>query len=137
MERSAHAAGSRHRNLGRTLYALAVIPIVAGAVGVVFGGSSIPASGEPTAAVESELRFYAVWWIGAGLFMVWLAPRVAEHAREFRVFCALLFLSGLSRGLAVLDAGWPPTGLVVLMAAELTISVALFLWDAGLRRGAG
>jgi hypothetical protein len=83
------------RTLQRTLYVLAVIPVVAGASTVLLGSESVPAAGKPTASIESELRFYSVWWIGAGLFLAWLAPRIEERTRELRVFCALLFLAGL------------------------------------------
>jgi len=106
--------GRSLRNLQRALYVLAVIPVVAGGATALLGSASIPSSGEPTASIESELRFYSVWWIGAGLFLAWLAPRVAERTRELRVFCALLFFAGLTRLLAVSDAGWPHASQLVL-----------------------
>ena len=81
------------RTLRRTLYVLAVIPIVAGTLTVLLGADSVPSPGDPSANLESELRFYSVWWIGAGLFLAWLAPRIEERTLELRVFCALLFLS--------------------------------------------
>ena len=118
------------RNLRRTLYVLAVVPVVAGAATVLFGGDSILGADEASASIESELRFYSVWWIGAGLFLAWLAPRVHERTRELRVFCALLFLSGLSRVFAILDTDWPTTGQVVLMALEFTLPVVLVVWQA-------
>ncbi len=104
--------------------------VVAGSATVLLGGRSIPDAGEPSASLDSELRFYAVWWIGAGLFVIWLAPRLRERTRELRVFCALLFLAGLSRVFAILDSGWPSTGQVVLMVVELVLAVALVVWQA-------
>jgi hypothetical protein len=118
------------RNLKRTLYVLAVIPVIAGASTVLLGSDSIPAAGEPTASLESELRFYSVWWIGAGLFLAWLAPQVDERTLELRVFCALLFLAGVSRVLAILDAGWPRPSQIVLMALEFGLPVILVVWHA-------
>ena len=119
----------------RTLYVLAVIPIVAGASTVVLGSGSVPASGEPSASVESELRFYSVWWIGAGLFLLWLAPQIEERTRELRVFCALLFLAGVSRIIAIVDAGWPEPTQVALMGVELTLPLLLVAWQARALRG--
>ena len=118
------------RNLRRTLYVLAVIPIVAGALTVLLGADSVPSPGDPSANLESELRFYSVWWIGAGLFLAWLAPRIEERTLELRVFCALLFLSGLSRVLAALATDWPSTGQIVLMAIELVLPIVLVAWQA-------
>ena len=66
-------------NLRRTLYVVAVVPIVTGALTAFLGADSVPSPGDPSANLESELRFYSVWWIGAGLFLVWLAPRVEER----------------------------------------------------------
>jgi hypothetical protein len=118
------------RTLQRTLYVLAVIPVVAGASTVLLGSESVPAAGKPTASIESELRFYSVWWIGAGLFLAWLAPRIEERTRELRVFCALLFLAGLSRVLAILDVGWPRPSQIMLMALEFSIPAILVVWQA-------
>ena len=119
--------------LRRTLYALGVIPILAGMWTVVAGSESVPAAGDPNANLESELRFYSVWWIGAGLFVWWLAPRLEERTRELRIFCALLFLAAVSRLLAVLDTDWPSTGQIVLMGVEFTLAIGLPIWQARAR----
>ena len=116
--------------LRRTLYVLAVIPMIAGALTVILGADSVPSPGDPSPNLESELRFYSVWWIGAGLFLFWLAPRVAERTLELRVFCGLLFLSGLSRVVAALDTDWPSTGQLILMGVELALPAVLVLWQA-------
>lgn len=118
------------RNLRRTLYAVAVVPILAGASTVILGADSVPAAGDPSPNLESELRFYSVWWIGAGLFVIWLAPRVEQRTLELRVFCALLFLAGLSRVLAALATDWPSTGQIVLMGIELVLPVVFVAWQA-------
>ena len=118
------------KNLRRTLYVLAVIPIVAGAATALLGSDSLPRAGKPTASIESELRFFSVWWIGAGLFLVWLARRIGQRTLELRVFCGLLFLAGLSRVLGILDAGWPSTLQIVLMGLELSLPVVLVVWQA-------
>lgn len=52
-------------NLRRTLYVVAVVPIVTGALTAFLGGDSVPSPGDPSANLESELRFYSVWWIEA------------------------------------------------------------------------
>jgi len=116
------------------LYVLGTVAIVAGAWTVVAGSESIPSAGDLNANVESELRFYSVWWIGAGLFLWWLAPRVRERTSELRVFCALLFLAAVSRLLAVLDTDWPSTGQIVLMGIEFALAISLPLWQARIAR---
>ena len=121
-------------NLRRTLYVLGVIPILAGAATVALGADSVIGAGEASPNLESELRFYSVWWIGAGVFLIWLAPRVQERTLETRAFCALLFLGGLSRVFAAVATDWPSTGQLILMAIELTLAVVLALWQARVAR---
>ena len=117
-------------HLRRTLYVLSVIPILTGAWTVALGADSVLGAGDASPELESELRFYSVWWIGAGLFLIWLAPRVEERTLETRVFCALLFLSGLSRLFAAVATDWPSTGQIALMAVELVLAVVLAVWQA-------
>ena|SRR5687767_4929164 len=112
------------------LYVLAVIPILTGAWTVALGAESVLGAGDASPELESELRFYSVWWIGAGLFLIWLAPRVEERTLETRVFCALLFLSGLSRLFAAFATDWPSTGQIALMVIELVLAVVLAVWQA-------
>ena len=116
--------------LRRTLYVLSVIPILTGAWTVALGADSVLGAGDASPELESELRFYSVWWIGAGLFLIWLAPRIEERTLETRVFCALLFLSGLSRLFAALATDWPSTGQIALMVVELVLAVVLAVWQS-------
>jgi len=124
------------RNLSRTLYVVAAIPIVTGALTVLLGADSVPSPGDPSPNLESELRFYSVWWIGAGLFLIWLAPRVEERTLELRVFFGLLFLAGVSRILAAIDTDWPSTGQLVLLGFELVLPVVFVVWQARLQSNA-
>jgi hypothetical protein len=112
------------------LYVFAAVAVVAGTATVILGSESIPSAGDPNANLESELRFYSVWWIGAGLFLAWLAPRVEEQTRALRAFCALLFLAATARLLAVLETDWPSTGQIVLMGAEFALALILVAWQA-------
>jgi hypothetical protein len=122
------------RNLQRVIVALGLVPIVTGAASLVFGTDVIPEAGSPSASTESELRFYAVWWLGAGLFLASLAPRVEQRGRELRAVCALLVLGACGRALAIADAGRPQPIFVVLMALEFLIPPVLVLWQARVAR---
>jgi len=120
--------------MGRVLRVLAIVPIVAGAGTIVFGSNVIQDGGSPAASVESELRFYSAWWVGAGLFLWWLAPQVAERRRALRVFCAVLLLGAFGRVLAIVDAGWPDPFFVVLLGVEVVVAAALLALSG---RGSG
>jgi hypothetical protein len=120
--------------LRRTLSVVAFVPIVTGLLTVLLGADSVIGAEEASPNLESELRFYSVWWIGAGLFLLWLAPQVEQRTLELRVFCALLFLSGVSRLLAAAATDWPGTGQVVLMVLELVLPVVFVTWQARVAR---
>lgn len=121
------------RGLRALLYLFGAVAIVAGAWTVVAGSESIPSAGDLNANVESELRFYATWWIAAGVFLVWLAPRVAEQTRALRIFCALLALAATARVFAVIETDWPSTGQTILMSVEYALAALLPLWQALVR----
>ena len=97
---------------------------------VLAGADSVPAPRAASPSVESELRFYSVWYVGAGLALLWLAPRLRDHAREFRVFCGLIFLAGAGRVLAAIETDWPPTPQIALMCIEFTLPIVLLAWHA-------
>lgn len=122
------------RGLQAFLYLFGTVAIVAGAWTVLAGSESIPSAGDLNANVESELRFYATWWIAAGVFLVWLAPRVESQARALRVFCALLALAATARVLAVLETDWPSTGQTMLMGVEYALAVLLPAWQVRVQR---
>jgi hypothetical protein len=128
--RSSTPGGCSRKYLQRLMVGLALVPVATGAVSLVLGTDAISAAGTPSANTESELRFYAVWWIGAGLFLASLAPHIEERGRELRVVCALLALGGVGRALGVADKGWPKPMFVVLMALELLLPLVLVLWQA-------
>jgi hypothetical protein len=122
------------RHLQRAIVAVAAVPIATGAVSILFGSAVIPGGGSPSAGVESELRFYAVWWVGAGVFLASLAPRIEERGRALRAVCALLVLGAVGRMLAIFDAGWPPAMFVVLLGLELVVPLVLVVWHVRVMR---
>lgn len=107
------------------LRALALIPMAAGAATVVLGSAIITGAGAPGPSVESELRFYGAWWVGAGLFLWWLAPEVARRRREVRVFAGLLALGATGRLIGLLVDGEPHWQFAALMVIEYAIAAAL------------
>lgn len=115
--------------MSQTLRVLALVPIAAGLASVLFGSAIVRDGGASNASVESELRYYAVFYVAFGAYLWSLAPRVAERGRELRWAAAVLFCGGLARVVGVLVDGWPEADYVVLMGVELTLPVVLVLWQ--------
>ena len=118
------------RALQRTLAVLAIVPVATGLWTVLAGADSVPAPRDASPSVESELRYYSAWYVGAGLAMFWLSRRLREHPVVFRAFCGVIFLGGCGRLLAAQATDWPPAGQVILLVIELTLPVILLAWHA-------
>ena len=106
---------------------LALIPITAGLASVLLGSAVVPGAGDPGASVESELRFYGAWWVGAGVFLWWLAPQVGRRRRELRVFAGLLALGATGRLIGLAVDGEPHWQFLALMGIEYAVSAALLV----------
>ena len=113
--------------MSQVLRVLALIPIVAGLASVLFGSEIVRGGGPSNASTESELRYYAVFYVAFGAYLWALAPHVATRGRELRWAAAVLFCGGLARVVGVLIDGWPEADYVVLMVVELTLPWVLVL----------
>lgn len=114
--------------LARAVVVVAIVAMTTGALSVALGSAIVPGGDGTAASVESELRFYAAWWFGAGLLLLHLAPRLDERVAEFRGVCAVLFVGGVARALGIAHAGAPHWSLLVLMALELLLPPLLVFW---------
>jgi hypothetical protein len=112
------------RRLRGVLFAGGSVATLAGLHTVTTGARSIV--GEPRAdpAIESELRFYAAFYVAYGLLLLRTAPTADRDAGALRRAAGAMFLGGLARAggwraagrpnavqrlLLVLEVGGPPT----------------------------
>ena len=133
--------GSEPRG-ARALSALLVVggavPIATGAFAVLTGAGGMPGQNEASASVESELRFFAVFWIAYGAALIWTAPRAARETTLVRALMAVLFVGGIARAIAWAAEGRPHGLFIVLMAIELVMPPVVVLWqDRVAQRRAG
>jgi len=94
---------------------------------VLLGSSGQVDGAQAVASVESELRFFAVFWIAYGAVALWVAPRVEREVHIVRALAFFLFLGGVARGIAWIADGRPHPLFVGLLVLELLIPVALLL----------
>lgn len=123
------------RLLSGVLYVGGAVPIVTGVFAVLTGAEGMPGQNEASASVESELRFFAVFWIAFGAAVVWAAPRVARETSLVRALMAVLFLGGLARAIAWAAEGRPHGLFIALMAIELVLPPVIVLWQSRVARG--
>ncbi len=76
--------------------------------------------------VDSELRFYAVFWVTYGAFLIHSARDLANHLQRVPLLLGLFFVGGLGRALSYATTGPPHTLFVILMAIELAFPPFLY-----------
>ena len=122
------------RGLQAVLAFLGVVAVVMGLVGVLGGGDLILDHGEFSNEIDSELRFFAAWYVAAGVFVLRAARRPAAETATVRILFGALFLAGCSRALSLVTVGTPHPVQVVLMVIELVLPFVVIPWQAALAR---
>jgi hypothetical protein len=81
--------------------------------------------------VDSELRFYAPFWIAYGAMLMTTARKLNVYLYRVPLLSAVFFAGGVGRGLAYVFTGPPHPAFVVLMVTEFVLPVIFIgLWAA-------
>lgn len=125
------ARGSRglleNDRLALGVRSLGAVAAVAGARGVVLGAREVTSAGPVPAAIDSEYRFYAAWYLTTG---VAIARRGAPVARgEIPFVSAGLWTAAAGRVLSLTQTGRPTRGQLVLLGVELALPLVLLSWQ--------
>jgi hypothetical protein len=84
-----------------------------------------PVRGLSNADADSEMRFYAVFWIAYGLAMLHIARGIDGSLRWVVLLLALFFLGGVGRLLSLVLVGPPHILFLILMWIELILPLVL------------
>lgn len=83
----------------------------------------------PVSGVDSELRFYAPFWMAYGLLLIATARKLNLHLSRVPLLSALLLAGGIGRSLAYVFTGPPHPAFVVLMIIEFVLpAIFIGLW---------
>ncbi len=116
------------RGLQAFTLVLGLVPVVTGAVGLMGLGDPLYAdSGARLVVLDSNLRFFAGVWLGLGLGVWWLVPRIERETAMFRLLWGAIFLGGVGRVLSWVFAGAPPVPFMGFTALEI-VGAPLFVW---------
>ena len=122
------------RALRAVFYVGGVVATVAGLHTVATGARSIAGQNVANASVESELRFYAAFYVAYGLVVLRVAPRADDDSAAVRALAGALFLAGLARASGWLAAGSPHEFQRGLLIIELVGPPTIVAWQARLAR---
>ncbi len=116
------------------LAVLGSVAIVAGLGTVFFGVDSIVGAEGATATIDSEMRFYAVWYVGAGALLWWSALNLERAGALIRGFPGPATRCG-PLAWAVLAGGRRTSSFSqTLMVIELVLPFVIVGWQVELSR---
>jgi len=90
----------------------------------------------PNVALDSNLRFLSGVWLGVGLTVFGVIPRIERHGFTFRALWGMIFLGGVGRLISLLDAGPPPLPFFGVLALEIVGAPLFVLWQRKIARDA-
>ncbi|MES2818281.1 MAG: DUF4345 domain-containing protein [Pseudomonadota bacterium] len=118
---------------------LGAVPVITGIVGM-FGLSDplYASAGLPESPLlDSNLRFLSAIWLGLGIAVFWLIPRIEQQTVLFRVLWGMIFLGGLGRLMSMFFAGLPPLPFVAFTVLEIVGAPLFIVWQAQVARANG
>jgi hypothetical protein len=107
-----------------------MVAVGAGLQTVILGAGSVIGGGPVTPSFDSELRFYATWYVLAGVLILRAVSRVEAETFTIRAVFATLFFTGVARIISIVAVGAPHTFLMVLMGFELGLPIPIIPWQA-------
>lgn len=110
---------------------LALVPLATGAIGMLGLSDPIYATmGLPrNALLDSNLRFFAGFWLGLGLAMMWLVPRIEMQTVLFRAIWIAIFIGGIGRLLSIFLIGSPPLPFIGFTILEIVGAPLFIAWQ--------
>ncbi|MBX9595617.1 MAG: DUF4345 domain-containing protein [Roseomonas sp.] len=104
----------------------ALVPLTAGAAGVVSGAGFLGEAAGP--ATDSHLRYLSGLLMGFGILAWWCAADMKRRGGVFTILVLIVALGGLARLAGVLGHDRPPLPHLLALGMELLVTPALWLW---------
>jgi hypothetical protein len=116
------------RLLQRVVAVAALVPVLSGLSGVVFG---FALTGDRTMSVsaDSHFRYLSGLLLGIGLCFWSTVPAIEEKTTFFRFLTLVVVLGGLARLLGLWLTGVPSLTMMAALVMELVVTPALCLWQ--------
>jgi hypothetical protein len=124
------------RGLQMILTVLGAVAVAFGGLTVLTGAGGVVDGGPVSASVDSELRFYAAWYLGAGVLMLRSVGRVEAEGPTIRLVCVVFLIAAAARVLSIVGLGTPHPLFVALMVIEFAIPVVIVPWQGAVARRA-
>jgi hypothetical protein len=117
---------------------LGLIPVVTGVISMmgvtdpIYVAANIPHN----TLLDSNLRFFGGLWLGVGLALLWLLPRIDTPVGTvvFRMLWGMIFIGGIGRLLSMIFIGIPPIPFIGFTALEIIGAPLFVLWQSKIKQ---
>lgn len=111
-----------------------LVPIAAGAAGVLHGPSMIRGFESSNADLDSHFSYLSGLLLGIGMAFVFCVLNVRRRAQSFRMLGLIVIAGGLARALAASRLGLPSAAHQFAYVMELVVVPALLVWHRRVER---
>jgi Domain of unknown function (DUF4345) len=117
---------------------LGLIPILTGGLDLIVGANALNLAGAAISpevlanniVLDSQIRFLGSVWLGIGIVLYWLLPKIETQTTLFRLLLGIIFLGGIGRLTSVFLVGVPPIELIAATVLELIGMPLLIFWQS-------
>lgn len=126
----------KKRSLQIATAILGIIPVLTGIIGLsglsdpIYASAGMP----PNALLDSNLRFFSGVWLGLGLALYWLIPKIEKQTVLFRAIWGMIFLGGVGRLISMLLLALPPLPFIGFTILEIVGAPIFVSWQARLEK---
>jgi hypothetical protein len=117
------------RSLQIVVAAGSVVPIGAGAAGMLMGPRMLDDGVLGSGDLDSHFRYLSGLLLAIGLGYASTVPRIETHGRRFRLLTGIVIVGGIGRLLSLLSVGVPSAPAVAALVLELLVTPCLALWQ--------
>ena len=112
-----------------------LVPILAGAAGIVLGTAMVGVENAPIGA-EGHFRYLSGLLLGIGVVFLASVPSIERHATRFRLLGLIVTIGGLARLMSLYWRGDPSAPTLFALMMELVVTPGLVLWQGRIARRA-
>ena len=115
---------------------LGLVPVATGLIEMsgisdpIYASMGLPAN----PLLDSNLRFFAGVWLGLGLAIFWLIPKIEQQTLLFRVIWGMIFIGGVGRIVSMLFVGLPPAPFIGFTILEIVGAPIFVMWQRRVAR---
>ena len=117
------------RSLQVVVALASLVPIGAGAAGVLLGPRLVGAAIVGAADLDSHFRYLSGLLLAIGLGYVSTIPHIETQGRRFRLLTGIVVLGGVGRLLSLLSIGPASPTMTAALVMELAVTPCLAVWQ--------